>query len=228
MNKELKTSCRSCNHCLISKYASPKWISIVDEKKSQIWYRKGQYIFYAGNPVFGIYLITQGKIKIIAKGAGNKEQIVRLASNGHLLGRWGHKDDLYSNSAVALEDSQVCFINNALLKEMCSANPELTFHLMMYYANELRRAQERIKLLCQLTVKEKVAETLLYLIEVFGLDENHNIAVEMSRQEISELAGASPEQVSREITALKKGNIIISNGKRLVIPDVHKLSDMID
>lgn len=227
MKKELKTSCRSCGHCLIGKYASPKWISIVDEKKSQIWYGKGQYIFYAGNPVFGIYLITQGKIKIIAKGAGNKEQIVRLASNGHLLGRWGHKDDIYSNSTVALEDSQVCFINNDLLKEMSSANPEFTFHLMMYYANELRKAQERIKLLCQLTVKEKVAETLLYLIEVFGLDENHNIDVDMSRQEISELAGTSSEQVSREITALKKENIIKSNGKRLVIHDVHKLSDMV-
>lgn len=222
------TSCANCKDCQVGNYCTPDWISTIDAKKSQIWYKKGHCIFYEGNPIFGIYLITQGKIKIIAKGLGGKEQIVRLASNGHLLGRWGNDEDVYSTSAVALEDSLICFINNDLFYELCLANPEFNFQLMMYYAKELRNAQIRIKLLSQLTVKEKIAETLLYLIKVFGIDDENNIAVELSRQEIAEMAGTSSEQVSREISSFKKDNILEPSGKRLIIKNILKLRELVE
>ena len=223
-----RTSCANCKDCQVGNYCTPDWIKTIDAKKNQIWYKKGHHIFYEGNPIFGIYIITQGKIKIIAKGQGGKEQIVRLASNGHLLGRWGNDEDIYSTSAVALEDSLICFINNDLFYDLCLANPEFNFQLMMYYAKELRNAQIRIKLLSQLTVKEKIAETLLYLIRVFGVDAENNIAVELSRQEIAEMAGTSSEQVSREISSFKKDNILEPSGKKLVIKDNLKLREMVE
>ena len=228
MERNQRISCTKCSHCLIGTYCSPKWISKIDKEKNQLWYKKDQYIFYEGAPVFGIYCITKGKVKIKARVSGNKEQIVRLTSEGYFLGRWGYDNDVYSNSAVTLEDSHICFINNNLLKEACLANPEFSFQLMMYYASELRKAQNRIKLLCQMAVKEKVAETLLYSIEVFGLDKVKNNAIELRRKEIAEIAGTTLEQVSREITTLRKQNVLRTEGKKIMINDLSRLREIVN
>jgi len=211
---------------MVGKFCSPGWISRVDAGKNQLVYHKGQYIFYEGAPIFGLHLVTEGKVKIVSKVSGNKEQIVRLATDGHVLGRWGDKVDIYENSAVALEDSVICFINNELLQEVCLANPKFTFQLMMYYASELRKSEKQIKRLGQMPVKDKIAATLLHLIEIFGLGSNKNIAAGISRQEIADMAAITMEQVSREITALKKRQIISTNGRQIIINDLGKLQEL--
>ncbi len=210
---------------MIGKFCSPNWILKVDTGKNQLLYHKGQYIFYEGAPVFGLHLVTEGKVKIVRRVSGNKEQIVRLAMDGHLLGRWGDKDDIYGNSAVALEDSVICFINNDLLHDVCLANPEFTFQLMRYYASELQKSGNKIKCLGQMPVKVKVVETLVHLVEVFGLDSKNSISVAISRQEIAEIAAITLEQVSREITTLKESKIISTHGKKIIINDLEKLQD---
>ncbi len=220
-------SCANCKHCLVGKFCSPEWISKVDAGKNQLLYRKGQYIFYEGALVFGLHLVTEGKVKIISNVSGSKEQIVRLATDGHVLGRWGDKEDIYENSAVSLEDSVICFINNDLLHDVCLANPEFTFQLMKYYASELRKSGKQIKCLGQMPVKLKIVETLLHLVEIFGLDSRRNIAAAISRQEIAEMAAVNMEQVSREITALKKRRIISTNGKQIIINDLEKLQEIV-
>ncbi len=227
MPNNQQKSCSNSKHCLIGKFCSPEWIAKVDAGKNQLSYRKGQYIFYEGAPVFGLHLVTEGKVKITSNVAGRKEQIVRLATDGHVLGRWGDKEDIYENSAVALEDSVVCFINNDLLQEVCLANPEFTFQLMMYYASELRKSEKQIKRLGQMPVKEKIAATLSHLVEIFGLGPKKNIAVAISRQEIAEMAAITMEQVSREITALKKRKIISTHGRQIMINDPGKLQGIV-
>jgi len=219
-------SCTNCKNCLIGKFCSKEWISKVDAGKNQLLYHKGQYIFYEGAPVFGLHLVTEGKVKIVSKVSGNKEQIVRLARDGYLLGRWGDKVDIYENSAVALEDSVICFINNDLLQEVCLANPKFTFQLMIYYASELRKSEKHLKRLGQMPVKEKIAATLFHLVEIFGLDSKKNIAAAISRQEIADMAAITMEQVSREITALKKRQIIFANGRQIIINDLGKLQEL--
>jgi len=225
MPNNQQKSCANSKHCLIGKFCSPEWIAKVDAGKNQLSYRKSQYIFYEGAPVFGLHLVTEGKVKIVSKVSGNKEQIVRLATDGHVLGRWGDTDDIYGNSAVALEDSVICFISNDLLHDVCLANPEFTFQLMMYYASELRKSEKQIKRLGQMPVKEKIAATLSHLVEVFGMDPNKNIAAAVSRQEIAEMAAITMEQVSREITTLKKKKIISTNGRQIIINDLGKLQE---
>jgi CRP/FNR family transcriptional regulator len=220
------TKCEECLQCPIGNFASKKWKKEISKKKNQIWYQKGQYIFYQGNPVFGMFMVTYGKVKIVTRVSDKKEQIVRLTCDGHILGRQGKQDDVYANSAVAMERSQICFIDNALLQELLHNNPELTFQIMQYYSEELRKAEKRIKILAQHSAKEKVAETILYAESVFGTNGNGYIDAVFFRQEVSDISGVSPEQVSREFAVLKKDTIIDSEGKHIRILDKEKLVEV--
>ncbi len=220
------TKCDECRQCPVGVYASEKWKKTISKKKSQIWYQKGHYIFYEGNPVFGMFLITHGKVKIITRVSEKKEQIVRLTSNGHILGRQSKRDDVYANSAVAMEPSQICFIDNELLQQLFLSNPELTIQIMQYYSDELQKAEKRIKILAQHSAREKVAATILYAVTVFGTNGNGFIDAAFARQEVSDISGVSPEQVSREFAILRKEAIINLENRFIGILDMNKLIEI--
>jgi len=219
-------NCVTCRQCPVGQYASEQWKKKIAEKKSQNSYKKGQYIFYQGNPVFGMFMIAQGKVKIVTHVSAKKEQIVRLTSDGHILGRQGRNHDVYANSAVAMEHSQICFIDNQLLEELLANNTELGLNLLQYYSGELRMAEKRIKILAQLHAQEKIAETLLYTSSVFGVDNDGFINAILSRQEIADISGISVENVSRKFSLLKDQKIIDLIGKKIKIIDQERLKEV--
>lgn len=227
MVKSAPTKCHECKtKCVIAEYCTPETISRIDSRKNQIWYKKGQYIFYEGAIVHGVHFITKGKIKLI--NAGPREQIVRLASDGDVLGlgHWGPTDQVYIASAVALEDSLICFVKNEDFVEEGMINPKLILHLISYISNELRKTQSRIKILSQLGTRGRVIETLNYLTKIFGTATKEGMTLDLSRREIAEMARTTPTQVSRELTALKKEHILKIEAKKVVISDLKKLQEI--
>lgn len=214
--------------CLVQRFGSYKMMDEIDLKKSQSWYKKGSYIITEGSPVTGIYFIYQGKVKVVTEGLMGKEQIVRLANDGHILGHRGYGGEIYPIGAVALEETVVCFIDNETLEQAFLEYPQFTIGLMMFYSQELRKTEKRIKYLSQMTVREKIAEALLYLIEMFGIKKKTKaMDVNLSRGEISELAGTNADQVSRVISDFKKEGILDTRGRRIIILDHDRLKEVI-
>mgnify|MGYP001619265525 CR=1 FL=1 len=60
--------CNSCasNKCFIYRYCSKESINILELNKRVMNYKKGQYIFYEGDPVQGLYVIRSGKVKVLS------------------------------------------------------------------------------------------------------------------------------------------------------------------
>lgn len=226
-----KISCKECNNtvCFIKQYCSSDWIKKIELKKIQIDHRAKDCIFREGGYVEGIYFIQHGNVKIVAKGADNKEQIVRLATDGHVLGHRGYGDDKYPVSAVALSDTIVCFIDNKTLNDALMNNPRLAINLMMFYSRELRKSEIRTKNLMQMDVREKVAEALLIIREIFGMDKkSKNLNTLFSRQEISDMTGITKEAICRELTVFENKKLIARNGtSQLRLLDVPGLKEII-
>lgn len=173
-------SCKDCPNpnCYIYTYCSPSWQDQIDETKSQILHRKSQYVIHEGAPVLGIHFVKSGKIKLFFTGRRDKEQIVRFANDGHVIGHKGlGKYDRYPTSAVAMEDSVTCFIQNETLNHLFRHNKELVVALMEFYSRELRKSQVRIKNLTQMNVREKIVDSLLSLYENFGLNEEMELCL---------------------------------------------------
>lgn len=214
-------TCNKCSpeNCFINKFCSGQSLDIFEQSKCIIRYKKGQYIFHEGDLVQGIYIIHSGKVKVLSTGFNEKTQIIRLAKTGYLLGHRGFGDKYYLISAVALEDSTVCFIEANVFTQILKSDAELTYQLMLFYANELRIAESRMKNLAQMTVREKSAEALLLIKQIFGSQKDNTIALDsfLTRRDIAELAGLSPEQIARCFSEFKKEKIISVDGKRISI-----------
>ncbi len=221
----------SCNACLNSicfvKLCSTDWILEADRMKSQTFYRKSQNIIKEGSQVWGVFFIQKGKVKVFSSGLNNKEQIVRFAVDGHILGHRGIGNDVYPISAVSMEDSFICFIRNETLNEMFLANPKFPIALMMYYSHELRKLENRMKNIAQMNIQGKIAETLLLIHDNFGVNRHNELNVPFSREDIASAAGSTRQQVVMQLTEFEKDGYIEKRGKKIAIRDIEGLQKII-
>jgi CRP-like cAMP-binding protein len=217
-------NCKSCANadCFV-KWCSRKWIQQIDKCKCQSLYRKNQNIIIEGSVVFGVFFIQKGKVKVYSTGINGREQIVRFASDGHILGHRGIGSDHYPISAAAMEDSHICFIENDTLNEMFFANPKFSIEMMMYYSRELRKLENRVKYIAQMNIREKTAEALLLLLEIFGIDKNKELNVTFSRDEIASTAGSTRQQVTMQLTEFERDGFIEKHGKRIALFNIESL-----
>ncbi len=219
--KRVTTQCCECKNasCFI-KQCSPEYIALISEKKNQIRINRGQYIFRENSPVFGIYFIQEGRAKVVSSNIDGKEQIVRLAGDGHILGHRGYGGETHPVGAVAQNDVWVCFLDNTLLYEAFKANFEFLYSIMMFYSQELRKSEQRAQYFAQMTVEERVIFALLYITESYAPEKQVDLPlITLSRQEIADIAATNADQVSRVLTFLKTKEMIRVQGKKISIAD---------
>jgi len=221
-----KTNCNTCENynCLIKKNNTSHLMQDFIQERNTIICKKGQQFIMEGAPTSGLFFMYKGKAKVLKTGIYGKEQILRFVNDGEIIGHRGFGiREKYSVGAIALENSVLCSFTDKTLKRMMTQIPELTYDFMLFYAEELNRSEEKVKTLAQMTVREKVIDTLLYIHRKFG--ENHKgfLDLVLSRKEIADFAGTTDEQVIRTISNLKKEGYLLTTGKRIAIKKIEAL-----
>jgi CRP/FNR family transcriptional regulator len=180
-------------------------------------------LFVEGEPVTGIYFVYSGKVKVHKKW-GDKELIVRFASQGAIVGHRGlGNNTIYPVSATAIEPVTVCFINLDFFYTSLKVNHDFTYELMMFFAEELQVSERKMRNLAHMTVKGRVAQALLTLKEKFGVTEEGFVDIVLSRQDLASFAGTTYETVFRVMTEFMEENVITISGKSIKIVDQDKL-----
>jgi len=213
------TQCKNIN-CLIKKHSLDENIKYFLTKKHTIKCKKSQQFIMEGTPAHGLFFTYKGKVKVAKTGANEREQIVRFAKDGDIIGHRGGfgSSKYYSISAQALEDSTLCYFSKEDLKAILMEIPTLTFDFMLFYADELSESETRVRKLAQMSVKERVIDSLLYIDKKFGsTDQLFNVS--LSRKDYAEYSGTTEEQVIRILSTLKKQQLINSKGRKLGIRD---------
>jgi CRP-like cAMP-binding protein len=176
-----------------------------------------------GAPVNGLFFIKSGTVKVFRTGINGREQIVRFAKPCEIIGHRGFgTQEYYSIGAIALQDAQLHYFSKEHLREALMNNPKFTYDMMLFYANELNRSENKVKSISQMTVRERVIDTLLYINRKFG-DLKGFLNLPLSRKEYADYAGTTEEQVIRVFSALKKEGLISAQGKKIGIKDLELL-----
>ncbi len=199
--------------------------AILDEGKGSGYYKKGQVIFYEGNHPNGLYCIYGGKVKLSKLGEGGKEQIVRFAKTGDILG-YGSllSNEAYSATATAMEDCHVCVLSKDRFMEILEKNSKLSLNLVKLLSKDLRNAEQLLIDIAQKSVIERISEVLILLKTTFGyVDEEKTLNVALTRSEIADIAGTTTETTIRTLVQLDKEGLIQLVDKKINIVNLEKL-----
>lgn len=230
MNKLSKKipCCSECNSegnifCVLS----PEQRGKISENKGSNFYKKGQAIFYEGNQSHGLYCIHEGKIKLSKLGENGKEQVIRFAKTGDILGyRSLFSNEPYQATAIALEDSYICHLSKDKFMSIMKENAKLSWKTMQLLSHDLKSAEQHLLNIAQKTVKERIAEALLLLHATFGFKEDgETINVTLTRSEISDIAGTTTETTIRTLAILDKEGLIELDGKKIKIKNLIELTE---
>ncbi len=223
-------ACEECHSRLLSIFRDlkPRQLETLSSNKCGNIYKKGQFVFTEGNRPTGLFCINRGKIKIYKVGLDGKEQIVRLAKDGEVIGyRSLISGEMYQASASALEESVICLIPKNVFFGLIQSNADLSMNIVRLISNDLRRAEKRISDMAQKTVKERLAETLLMLKEFGGFEKDHKtIDLSLTRDDLANIVGSATATTIRLLIEFKEARYIDLKGKKIKILNPKALSDL--
>lgn len=217
------SDCISCEntHCLIKRNLKNPAIEKYLDEKHTIKCKKSQQFIMEGAPAHGLFFVKKGQVKVVKTGIYGREQIVRFAHDGEIIGHRGFgQGKQYPIGALAIKETLLCNFTNETLSNMLHEIPGLTFDLMLFYAEELNRSETKVRKFAQMTVREKVIDSFLYINRKFGQTDEGFFNIQLPRKDFADFAGTTEEQVIRIISSLKKEKLLITKGKKIGIADI--------
>lgn len=182
-------------------------------KKNEIIYRDGEVPQY-------LHCLMSGKVKLYKEGVGGRTQIMRVMKPYEFFGYRAYlANENYVNNAGAFESCTICMVPIEFIEKIISENNKVSMYFIRLLASELGTADERLVNLTQKHIRGRLAEALLFLEDTYGLDEDGNISIYLSREDLASLSNMTTSNAIRTLSAFQNENIIVINGRKLRILD---------
>jgi CRP/FNR family transcriptional regulator len=206
-----------------------KELGEIDSLVRPIEYEEGRIIFEEGEPVFGIYLLSQGKVKLAKRSAGGRKQILKLLGPGEILGEEVlFHEQTYSAYARALEWTRAYFVTMEEFRDFLKDHPQVAVRMIEHLSQEIKGFQNKILEASYGSSLERVARLLLAIADKWGEEEDGGfyIGIDLSRTELAELAGIAGETASRLLARLRERGILALSGSKIIILDRARLESL--
>ena len=221
-----------CEQCIVKEFNSLKSLTRdelmrVSSCKTGKIYSKGQVIFEEGETLNGVYCVRDGVCKLTKLSENGKDQVVKLVVKGGLLGKRSLVSEQKTNlSAIALNDMEMCFIPKSEIMADLQKNPDFTMSVLKTMAEDLKESEQSLVNMAQKSVRKRLAETLMYIHDEFGVDDEGFLSIVISREDYASIVGTATESAIRILSQLKKENVISTSGKKIKIEDYNSLKWM--
>jgi len=184
-------------------------------------YRPGEYLCLEGERRGLLHFITEGMAKVTVTLPDGREQILRLALPGQPLGLETLEEETSPYSAQALTEVATCTVRVPEIREVLDTSPDLAVRVIRALNEELAHARVLVRDLGLMRAGERVASFLLSLFAI--ADAEDGVPMPLSRAEIAEMLGLTPETVSRHMARLKRERVIRESRGRLYLLDLGQL-----
>jgi CRP-like cAMP-binding protein len=195
---------------------------LIELNKGTVNYKKGETIIKQGSFASHIIFLNEGLVKIYIEGRP-KDLILKITPSNHLIGlpsiydgnnRFVYSVSTYSNCSVNL-------IDISLFKQILRSNSEFALKIINILNEDTTLIYGRFFCLTMKQSAGRLADILLCLSRRVYKSRIFELAI--SRSDLADLTGLSPESVIRLIKEFKESGLISQNGKILEIIEFDKL-----
>jgi len=212
----------------ILKNISPDLRQYLESQMIDKTYRKGQPIFLEGSFPSGIFYLKEGLVKKFKTDHAGKEHILSLCSTSELIGYSALLcNEPYPDSASALETSRLGFLPKEVFLKATNESNDLMLGLLSSLSHEFSVMVNSVMVFAHMTVRERLALTLLILSEKFGKkDKPDQVEIVLSRVDLANMVGTATETLVRMLQELRKEGVIEMNAKKISILKVKTLIEI--
>ncbi len=232
MLKQDHSRCTECpiRHRAVCAYCEPEDLRELDEIKSYRRFQAGETIVWAGEKMAIVGTVVSGVATLSRTLSDGRRQMVGLLLPSDFIGRPGREIAPYD--VVAAHEVMICQFHKSHFETIVGTTPALERRLLEMTLDELDAAREWMLLLGRKTAREKIASLMVIIGRRHAMLTHQSVrdgltfALPITREAMADYLGLTIETVSRQISALKKTEIIILEDARHVrVPDFAALLD---
>jgi CRP/FNR family transcriptional regulator, polysaccharide utilization system transcription regulator len=187
-------------------------------KKKEAVYREGQH-------PRGLFLLLKGKVKTFRTNDDGKEFITGLYKDGDYFGYLALlEENRYTDSAIALEDADVCLIPKADFEALVYKNADVSRKFLKMLSDNLQEKETQLLKLAYNSVRKRIADALVGLHDRYKKDGTTSISV--TREDLANIVGTASETIIRTLSDFKDEKLIEVKGRDITIRDYARLAQM--
>ncbi len=219
---------RACRFCSLNELCWPTGVDPADLERLQSMVRRtgllaaGSILFRVGDPFTAIYAVRSGCIKSYSIDAGGHELVHGFHLPGEVLGFDAVYPDRHRCNALILERSSMCIIPYRDIARLSADFQSLYDQVLRLMGREFSR---------QLMFAEgsgaiqRIASFLLDMDTRLGsaATPEHEFSLPMSREDISNYLGITPETLSRLFAKLRGKGLIDFDRRKIFLADPIRL-----
>jgi CRP-like cAMP-binding protein len=180
-------------------------------------YAKGNVILFEDDPGDSLFIVREGRVKVVLVGEDGREVILGMLGVGAHFGELSLIDSRpRSAHVIAVEDSELIVLRREDFRRRVEESPAVAWALMQELSKRLRRADEQIGSLVLLDVDGRIARLLL---DAVGESGSPVIERRLTHQTIAQMIGASRETVSRAMREFQDRGLITVERRQISIAD---------
>lgn len=192
-------------------------------------YHKCAPIYTEGESPSQFMCLLSGKVKIFKDGVGGRSQIVRVVrSVDYFSYRAAFCNEQFVTSAAAFEESVIACIPIPLIKSLIMRNTQLAWFFVQKLALALGKSDERTVNLTQKHIRGRLAESILFLKDNYGMEEDgRTLNIHLSREDMASLSNMTTANAIRHLSTFASEKLIALDGRRIMIlnePELQRIS----
>lgn len=188
-------------------------------------YKKNETIYCEGETPTHLMCLLTGKVKIYKDGVGGRSQIIRvIKSHEYFAYRAYFAEEDYVTAAAAFEPCTICLIPMPTIISLIQENAELVMFFIRQLSIDLGISDERTVSLTQKHIRGRLAESLLFLKDTYGVEEDQcTLSIYLSREDLANLSNMTTSNAIRTLSNFAAEKLIIIDGRKIKLIEEDKL-----
>ncbi|HEX8814432.1 MAG TPA: Crp/Fnr family transcriptional regulator [Terriglobales bacterium] len=192
----------------------------LDAIKHTTSYPEGALVFVEGQAARGVFVLCQGRAKLMATSRDGRTLILKIAEPGEILGLHAVVGGTaYEVTVETLQPSQLAFIGRDEFVKYIKTHGDACLHAAQHLSRDCQAAYDSMRSIgLSHSVTEKLARLLLqWSSNARVVDGALRTKLALTHEEIAQLIGSSRETVTRTLADFKKRHVAELHGSTLLI-----------
>ena len=188
-------------------------------------FKKNETIYCEGETPMHLMCLLSGKVKIYKEGVGGRSQIIRVIKDKEYFAyRAYFAEENFVTAASAFEPCTICLIPMTAIVKLIQENSELGLFFIRQLSIDLGIADERTVNLTQKHIRGRLAESLIFLKDTYGVEEDGcTLSIYLSREDLANLSNMTTSNAIRTLSNFAHEKLITLDGRKIKIIEEDRL-----
>lgn len=206
-------------------------MELLEQVSDTVDVRRRHFVWEAGAPANSVYVVRSGIVKLYKTSDEGRELTLHFFTREQLFGELAVVSDMpHDTLAEAYEDTTLLQVGKDDFLRIMMRNPPLAMKMLKLVGDRRRQLENRVENLLFRSAHARLAALFLDFSGPFGVRDSRGVIInlKLTHREIASLIGATRETVSFAILDLRRDNLIVTEGKRVILvdePGLRKLRD---